>query len=94
MEVVRLGVESELQLPAYTTATAMWDLSGICHLHHSSWQHWVLSQLGEARDGTHTLMDTSWLLNPLSHNGNSKYLLSGSPLEKKFVFCFKEPIFT
>ena len=27
MEVPRLGIESELQLPAYTTATAMWDLS-------------------------------------------------------------------
>ena len=25
MEVPRLGVESELQLPAYTTVTAMWD---------------------------------------------------------------------
>ena len=31
MEVPRLGVESELQLPAYTTATATWDLS--CQLH-------------------------------------------------------------
>ena len=27
MEVPNLGVESELQLPAYTTAIAMWDLS-------------------------------------------------------------------
>ena len=26
-EVLRLGVESELQLPTYTTATALWDLS-------------------------------------------------------------------
>ena len=25
MEVARLGVESELQLPAYATATATWD---------------------------------------------------------------------
>ena len=25
MEVPRLGVESEIQLPAYATATAMWD---------------------------------------------------------------------
>ena len=29
MEVPRQGVESELQLPAYTTATAAWDLSWI-----------------------------------------------------------------
>ena len=30
MEVPRLGVKLELQLPAYTTATAMWDVSHIC----------------------------------------------------------------
>ena len=35
MEVPRLGVQSELQLPAYTTATATWDLSHICDLHGS-----------------------------------------------------------
>ena len=38
MEVPSLGVESELQPPAYTTATARWDLSLICDLHHSSRQ--------------------------------------------------------
>ena len=38
MEVPRLGVELELQLPAHTTATAAWDPSHICDLHHSSWQ--------------------------------------------------------
>ena len=31
MEVPRLGVKSELQLPAYTAATATWDLS---HIHN------------------------------------------------------------
>ena len=50
MEVPRLGVESELQLPAYTTATATWDLSCMCDLHHSSWPCWVLIPLSEARD--------------------------------------------
>ena len=35
-EVPRLGVESELQLPTYTTATATQDLSYVCNLHHSS----------------------------------------------------------
>ena len=30
MEVPRLGVEEELQLLTYITATAMWDLSHIC----------------------------------------------------------------
>ena len=36
MEVHGLGVESELQLLAYTTATAMRDPSCVCELHHSS----------------------------------------------------------
>ena len=35
MEVSRLGVKLELQLPAYSTATAMPDLSRIFNLHHS-----------------------------------------------------------
>ena len=38
MEVPGLGVESELQLPAYTTATATWDPSHICDLHLISQQ--------------------------------------------------------
>ena len=36
MELRRLGVKSELQLLAYTTATAMPDPSYICDLHYSS----------------------------------------------------------
>ena len=32
MEVPKLGVESELQLPAYTTTKAMQDLSRVCDL--------------------------------------------------------------
>ena len=35
-EVPRLGVRSELQLLAYTTATTTLDLSGTCDLHRSS----------------------------------------------------------
>ena len=42
MEVTRLGVEFELQLPAYTTATATPDLSQVCDLHCSSWQRQIL----------------------------------------------------
>ena len=59
MEVPRLGVELELQLLAYITARAMQDLSFICNLHHSSWQHQILNTLSEARDQTHILMDPS-----------------------------------
>ena len=36
-----LGVESELQLLAY---------SCVCDLQHSSEQHWILNQLNKARD--------------------------------------------
>ena len=35
MEVPRLGVELELQLPAYATAIAMRDLNRFCDIHHS-----------------------------------------------------------
>ena len=59
MEVPRLGVELELQLPAYTTATATEDLSCVCDLHHSSQQCQISNPLSEARDRTHLLMDTS-----------------------------------
>jgi len=41
MEGPRLGVELELQMPAYTTATARQDPSHICDLNHSSWQCWI-----------------------------------------------------
>ena len=45
MEVPKLGVKTELQLPAYTIAiaTATLDLSCICDLHHSSQQCWILT---------------------------------------------------
>ena len=71
IEVPRLGVESELQLPAYTTATATRDQSRVCDPHHSSWPCWIPDPLSKARDQTCILMNTSWVLNPLSNNGNS-----------------------
>ena len=60
MEVPRLGVESELQLPGYAMATATPGLSQIFDLHQSSWQCQILKPLSEARDPTCILMDTSW----------------------------------
>ena len=59
MEVPRLGLKSELQLQAYTAATAMQDLSLICDLHHRSQQSQILNPLSKARDQTCILMDTS-----------------------------------
>ena len=52
MEVPGLGINSELQLPAYTRATATLDLSHVFDLHHSSWQCWILNQLSKTRDRT------------------------------------------
>ena len=57
MKVLRLGAKSELQLPAYTTTTAMPDPRCIYDLYHSSWQHWILNPLSDVRDQTHILMD-------------------------------------
>ena len=68
----KLGVKSKLQLPAYSHSK--WD--PICDLHHSSKQLCILNPLSKARDQTRILMDTSWILNPLSHNRNSKPLLT------------------
>ena len=51
----------EMQLPAYTTATAtaMRDQSHVCDLWNSSRQRQIPNPQCEARDRTHILMDTS-----------------------------------
>ena len=76
MEFSSLGVKSELQLPAYTTATTTQDLSRVCDPHHSSRQHQILNPLTKAKDRTHVLMDTSGVHNLLSHHGNAGLLFS------------------
>ena len=55
MEVPRLGVKSELQLPVYTTATATQNPSCVCDLYHSLWQCWILNPLSRAKDGARVL---------------------------------------
>ena len=50
MDVPRLGDELELQLLAYTTATATQDLSRICDLCSSLQQCQIFKPLSEARD--------------------------------------------
>ena len=61
MEVPRLGVELEPQLPVYTAATTPPDPSLICNLHHSSQQLRTLNPLSEVRDGTCVLMVPNWI---------------------------------
>ena len=50
VEVPRPGVELDLQLLTYSAATAIWDLSCVCDLPHSSWQCQILNLLSEASD--------------------------------------------
>ena len=73
MEVPRLGVKSELQLPAYTTATATSDLSHICNPHHGSQQHQILNPLSKVRDRTCNLMVPSWIRFHCTTMGTPRY---------------------
>ena len=57
MEVPRLGVQLELYLPAYTTATA----TASPDPSHIFEQHQILNPLSEDRGQTHVLMDVSWV---------------------------------
>ena len=51
MEVPSLGVELELQLLAYTTATATQD--------HSLWQRWILNPTEQGQESNPNPPDTS-----------------------------------
>ena len=57
MEVPRLGVQSELQLPAYTAATATPDLSCIRDLPRTFRPRQILNPLSEAGNRTYILTD-------------------------------------
>jgi len=56
MEVPRLGVESQPQLLAYSTATATQDPSRVCNLGVIPYSN---AGMSKAKDQTHILMDTS-----------------------------------
>ena len=75
MEDPRLGVELELQLPAYATPTIMPNLSCICDLPCSLWQHGILNPLSSTREPAHIFRDTSQVPNPMSYDGNSYMFL-------------------
>ena len=89
MEVPRLGVELELQLLAYITATAMPGLSHVCDLNHSSPQCRILNPLSEARDRICILMDPSQVLKLLSHDGDSHISFNIFKYIKYLIYSFK-----
>ena len=64
MDASRLGLQLELQLLAYTTATATPDPSQICDLCHSLWQRWLLNP--PSKGWNLHLHGYSRALNPLS----------------------------
>ena len=72
MEVPRLGVQLELQLLAYTTATATPGLSRVCDLHHSSQEPQILNPLSKARDQTCNLIVPSQI--------RFHYAMMGTPI--------------
>ena len=97
MEVPRLGVELEMQLLAYATATAMPDPNYVCNLHRSSQQHQILNPLSQgssthrARDWTCVLKDARqicfhWdmmgMTRSLYSKSSSKFLNDNIPLEE------------
>ena len=82
MEFLRLEVQSELQLLAYAMATAMWDPSPVCDLHHSSWQHRILNPLSEARDQTCNLVVPSQI--------HFCYTVMGTPI---YIIIYKVSVY-
>ena len=71
MGVLRQGVESELQLQVYTTATATSDPSHVYDLYHSPWQCGILNPMSEVRDPT----ATSWFLAGFVSTASQRELL-------------------
>ena len=77
MEVLRLGLELELPLKAYTMASATWDPSCNCDLTlcHNLQQHQILNSLSEARDRNHILTDTVEFLTRWATKGTPSQLI-------------------
>ena len=93
MEVPRLEVVSELQLPAHATVTATRDPSRVCDLHHSARQCWILNPLSEVRDQTCIHMDASqihfcWSTTgtPLQSFWNSSFYVENFEKSPHFFF--------
>ena len=86
MKVPRLGVELELQLLAYTTATAKPDLSLVYNLHHSSRQCQILNPLSEATDQTCNLTAPRWIRFCCTMTGTTRSLKWWSSIGQMIAF--------
>ena len=73
IEVPGLGVESELQVLGYTTATATSDLSHTYILCGNLRQHQILNPLSEARDGTYVLTALCRVLTHWATTGTPRF---------------------
>ena len=71
MEIPRVGVDLELYLHAYTTATEKMEPSHSWDPHCSSQQHCILNPLSMVRDWTCVLIDISWVCYHWASIGNS-----------------------
>ena len=98
MEVPRVGVELELQLPAYATAIATPDLSWVCGQHHSHCNTrseprlQPMSQLTTTRDPSPAEWGQGLNLHPHKDNVRSLtcWATMGTPItfKKSFYFIF------
>ena len=86
MEVPRLEVKSELQLLAYSTATATWYPRCIFDLHHSSQQCCIPNPPSEARDWTCNFMDTSQIFFPCATMRTPKGFNTSYKVQIKLFF--------
>ena len=89
MQVPSLGVESELQLLAYASATAKPDPNRLCDMHHNSWQCQILNPLSKDRDWTLVLMDPKWVCYRWATMGTPGYnISSGIFFWRALSFCY------
>ena len=86
-----LVVESELQLPAYATATATPYLGHFCYLHYSSQQCQILNSWARPGIKPTSLMDTSQVCCCWATMGTSRRLFSA---QMDRFFFFKEQLET
>ena len=93
MEVPRLGLKSELQLLAYTTATTMPDPGGICDLSHNRNSHvsvisWCWRWIEVPYVLSHRWVKDNHGFSPLFFGGGALYIFQVSVIcSRKYISC-------